>query len=166
METGEPGQARIWVQRRGAQAGQLFADFAGRPVCDAGGTVAGVLLYAADVTAHARDQKRLEALAEDLAASEEQCRTLFETMPQGIVHYAADGSILGANQAACEILGMDLAAVTSWPVIRKGRRSARTARRSRPRTCRSAWRCGQARSWPTRWPASGTDGPVNCAGYG
>ena len=120
METGEPAQARIWVQRRGAQAGQLFADFAGRPVCDAGGTVAGVLLYAADVTAHARDQKRLEALAGDLAASEERYRTLFETMPQGIVHYAADGSILGANQAACEILGMDLAAVTSWPVIPQG----------------------------------------------
>ena len=120
METGEPAQARIWVQRRGAQAGQLFADFAGRPVRDAGGTVAGVLLYAADVTAHARDQKRLEALAGDLAASEERYRTLFETMPQGIVHYGADGSILGANQAACEILGMDLAAVTSWPVVPEG----------------------------------------------
>ena len=120
METGEPAQARIWVQRRGAQAGQLFADFAGRPVCDAGGTVAGVLLYAADVTAHARDQKRLEALAGDLAASEERYRTLFETMPQGIVHYDADGSIIGANQAACEILGMDLAAVTSWPVVPEG----------------------------------------------
>ena len=120
METGEPAQARIWVQRRGAQAGQLFADFAGRPVCDAGGTVAGVLLYAADVTAHARDQKRLEALAGDLAASEGRYRTLFETMPQGIVHYGADGSILGANQAACEILGMDLAAVTSWPVVPEG----------------------------------------------
>jgi PAS domain S-box-containing protein len=93
---------------------------AGRPVCDVGGTVAGVLLYAADVTAHARDQKRLEALAGDLAASEERYRTLFETMPQGIVHYGADQSILGANQAACEILGMDLAAATSWPVVPEG----------------------------------------------
>ena len=120
METGEPAQAGIWVQPRGTQAGQLFADFVGRPVCDADGAVAGVLLYAADVTAHVRDQKRLEALAGDLAASEERYRTLFETMPQGIVHYGADGSILGANQAACEILGMDLAAVTSWPVVPEG----------------------------------------------
>jgi two-component system NtrC family sensor kinase len=89
-------------------------------VRDAGGAVAGGLVYAAGVTAHVRDRNRLEALAADLAASEERYRTLFETMPQGIVHYGADQSILGANQAACEILGMDLAAATSWPVVPEG----------------------------------------------
>jgi PAS domain-containing protein len=35
------------------------------------------------------------------------------TMPQGVVHYDADGSIIGVNPAASEILGVDLAAVTS-----------------------------------------------------
>jgi len=79
-----------------------------------------VLLYAADVTAHARDQKRLEALAGDLALSEERYRTLFETMPQGVVYYDADGSVIGVNPAASEILGMDLTAVTSWPVVPEG----------------------------------------------
>ena len=53
-------------------------------------------------------------------ASQERYRTLFETMPQGVVHYDADGSIIGVNPAAGEILGMDLAAVTSWPVVPEG----------------------------------------------
>jgi PAS domain S-box-containing protein len=67
---------------------------------------------------HARDS--LEALAGDLAASEERYRTLFETMPLGIVHYAADGSVIGANQAASDILGLDLAAAKTWPVVPRG----------------------------------------------
>ena len=41
-------------------------------------------------------------------------------MPQGVVHYDADGSVIGVNPAASEILGMDLAAVTSWPVVPEG----------------------------------------------
>jgi PAS domain S-box-containing protein len=54
------------------------------------------------------------------ATSHERYRTLFETMPQGVVHYDADGSIIGVNPAASQILGIDLAAVTSWPVIPQG----------------------------------------------
>ncbi len=73
-----------------------------------------------DVTARVRDRSQLEALAGDLAASEERYRTLFETMPLGIVHYDADGSIIGANWAASDILGIDLAAVKSWPVVPDG----------------------------------------------
>jgi PAS domain-containing protein len=42
-------------------------------------------------------------------------------MPQGVVHYDADGSIIGVNPAASEILGLDMAAVTSWPVVPQGR---------------------------------------------
>ena len=123
METGEPvrgTETGVWVHRRGGQAEQLFVDFIYQPVRDAGGAIAGVLLYAADVTAHVRDRDRLEVLAGDLAASEERYRTLFETLPQGVVHYGADGSIIGVNPAASEILGMDLTAVTSWPVVPQG----------------------------------------------
>ena len=79
-----------------------------------------ILLHAADATADARNRDRLEALAGSLATSEERYRTLFETMPQGVVHYDADGSIIGMNPAASEILGMDLTAVTSWPVVPEG----------------------------------------------
>jgi PAS domain S-box-containing protein len=66
-----------------------------------------------------RDTGQLDTLAGD-ATSQERYRTLFMTMPQGVVHYDADGSIIGVNPAASEILGMDLAAVTSWPVVPEG----------------------------------------------
>ena len=152
METGEPAQARIWVQRRGAQAGQLFADFACQPVRDAGGTVAGVLLYAADVTAHARDQKRLEALAGTLPCRRSGTGRCSRPCRRVIVHYDADGSVIGANPAASEILGMDLTAVKSWPVVPEGQAVREDGSPFPPGTCRSAWRCGPARSSPTWWP--------------
>ena len=72
------------------------------------------------VTAHVRESNPLKVLAGDLAASEERYRALFETMPLGVIHYNADGSVAGANPAACEILGIDLAKVESWPFFQKG----------------------------------------------
>jgi PAS domain S-box-containing protein len=66
-----------------------------------------------------RDAGWLDTLAGG-AASQERYRALFETMPQGVVHYDADGSIIGVNPAASEILGMDLAALTSWPLVPEG----------------------------------------------
>ena len=62
---------------------------------------------------------RLDSLAGD-ATSQERYRTLFKTMPQGVVHYDADGSVIGVNPAAREILGLDLGAATSWPLIPQG----------------------------------------------
>jgi PAS domain S-box-containing protein len=72
------------------------------------------------VTEPVRDQDPLEALAGALAAPDERFRTLFETMPMGIVHYDADGSVIAANQAAGEILGLDLTAARTWPVVPVG----------------------------------------------
>jgi PAS domain S-box-containing protein len=66
------------------------------------------------------DTGRLNAVAVD-ATSQERYRTLFETMPDGVIHYDADGSIIGANPAAGEMLGVDAARVTSWPVVPQGR---------------------------------------------
>jgi PAS domain S-box-containing protein len=57
---------------------------------------------------------------EQTNTSAERYRTLFETMPQGVVYYAADGSVIGVNPAASEILGFDLGAVPSWPVVPRG----------------------------------------------
>jgi diguanylate cyclase (GGDEF)-like protein/PAS domain S-box-containing protein len=51
------------------------------------------------------DRKRMEA---GLMASEETYRTLFETVPQGIVYHDADGRIISANPAAQRILGLTL----------------------------------------------------------
>jgi PAS domain S-box-containing protein len=57
-----------------------------------------------------------------LAEADERYRTLFETMPAGIAHCAADGSVLAVNPAARRILGLPDAEMTSWPLV--------TARRS------------------------------------
>jgi len=119
-QTGRPMSGReneVRVRRKdGAGPEPLFADLEFRPVRDAGGAVTGVLLYAADVTAHVRDRRRLETLTGQLAATEERYRTLFETMPQGVIHYSADGSVIGANPAVRHIMGLDEAAMTTWPM--------------------------------------------------
>jgi len=118
-ETGQPvvgGAGGVWVRRNDGRPEQLFADFTYRPVRDSAGGVAGVLLHAADITAHVRERRRLERLTEQLADTEERYRTLFETMPLGVIHYSADGSVIAANPAAREIMGIEAAAMTDWPL--------------------------------------------------
>ena len=61
-------------------------------------------------------RQRLDAVAAQLGAAEERLRTLFETMPPGVVHYAADGTVLGANPAARRILGLSRSEMISWPL--------------------------------------------------
>jgi diguanylate cyclase (GGDEF)-like protein/PAS domain S-box-containing protein len=51
------------------------------------------------------ERKRLEAV---LVASEDKYRTLFETVPQGVVYQDRDGRITSANPAAQRILGLSL----------------------------------------------------------
>jgi PAS domain S-box-containing protein len=116
-QTGQPVDGRVnagVASRPDGQPEQVFEDFVYRAVRDEHGAIAGVLLYAPDVTAQVRDQRRLETLTGQLAASEERYRTLFETMPQGLIHFSADGSVIGANQAACDILGIEASAMTTW----------------------------------------------------
>ena len=98
------------------RAKERFVDYLYQPVRDADGDVTGILLYACDVTAHVRDRQRLEAVAARLGAAEGRLRTLFETMPPGVVHYSADGSVLSANPAARRILGLAESEMTSWPL--------------------------------------------------
>jgi PAS domain S-box-containing protein len=118
--TGQPFEGReseVWIRQYGQEPEQMFVDFAYQPVRDDAGGVSGVLLYITDITAHVRDRRRQEVLAERLAVTEERYRTLFETLPQGVIHYNADGSILGANPAAAKILGRAPEALTSWPLV-------------------------------------------------
>ena len=70
----------------------------------------------ADVTAQVRDRRGQETLAERLTVTEDRYRTLFETLPQGVIYCAADGLIIEANPAASEILGVDADAMISWPL--------------------------------------------------
>jgi PAS domain-containing protein len=108
-------EAAVRIHRRG-QAEQRYVDYAYQPVRGAEGDIAGVLLYAADVTAHVRDRHRLEEVAGELAEAEERLRALFETMPPGVVQFSADGSVLAANPAATRILGLSESEMTHWPI--------------------------------------------------
>jgi PAS domain S-box-containing protein len=123
-QQGQPFQDRdseVWIRRHGQEPEQMFVDLVYQPVPDDAGGVAGVLICVNDVTAHVRDRRRLEVLAERLATTEERYRTLFETLPLGVVHYHADGSVLWANPAAGEILGLAPDAMTAWPLDRASR---------------------------------------------
>ncbi len=110
-------ESEVWIRQHGREPEQLFVDFAYQPLSDESGRVTGVLLYITDVTAHVRDRRRQEELAERLAVTEERYRTLFETLPHGVIHYNADGSVLGANPAAARILGLAPEAMTVWPLV-------------------------------------------------
>ena len=120
METGQPRrghETELRIRRRGGgQPEQVFIDFAYQAVPAAGKAAAGLLVFAADVTAHVRDRRGQQMLAEQLTVSEDRYRTLFETLPQGVIYCAADGRILEANPAACEILGVAADEMARWPL--------------------------------------------------
>ena len=79
----------------------------------------GLSLYCRDIT-EARQVR--EALAE----SEARFRTLYETMPQGVVYQDAAGVIVAANPAAQRLLGLSLGEITGrvsadtrWRAVRE-----------------------------------------------
>ena len=103
MATGEPvrgSEARLRLNRGGPDEHHVFLDYVYQPVRDADGNIAGILLCATDVTAHVQARRELETTAAQLTATEERLRGVFETMPQGVIHYAADRTVLGVNPAA------------------------------------------------------------------
>lgn len=61
----------------------------------------GISIFFQDIT----DRKKAEIA---LRESEDQFRTLFETMAQGVVYQDADGKIISANPSAQRILGLTL----------------------------------------------------------
>lgn len=117
-ESGEPvrGSAAVLRIRRHGRAERRFVDYVCKPVSEGGADTAGVWLYAADVTAHVQDRRELEELASRLPGAEERLGALFEMLPIGVVHYDADGSVLGANRAARRLLGLSESEMASWPL--------------------------------------------------
>jgi PAS domain S-box-containing protein len=55
-----------------------------------------------------RDTTKLNKTTHALQESEYKYRMLFETMTQGVVYQSADGTIISANHAACDILGVSM----------------------------------------------------------
>src|SRR5579859_1885639 len=109
LATGEARRVRgkeVWLPLPGAKPDQVYIDSVFQPVRDKAGRVAGVLIFITDVSEHVRDRQQLEELADRLQRSEERYETLFDTLPHGIVRFERDGSPIGANPAAEEILGL------------------------------------------------------------
>ena len=120
LESGQPFQGyetELFVPRDGGSGPkQVFVECLYQPVRGADGQADGVLLLVSDVTEQVRDRRAQEALAVQLAATQERYRTLFETLPQGVIYYDTNGLILGANPAACRILGLDEDELITWPL--------------------------------------------------
>ncbi len=63
---------------------------------------------------------RREKAAEALLVSEDQYRTLFETMVQGVLCHDPDGLVLSANPAAAAILGRPLDRIVGFNLFEQG----------------------------------------------
>jgi diguanylate cyclase (GGDEF)-like protein/PAS domain S-box-containing protein len=85
------------VQRRDGSVLQVVVDSVKIPGDDARGLR---LVYVVDVT----ERRRMEA---SLRSAADTYRTLFETVPQGIIYFDLEGQITTANPAALRILGLD-----------------------------------------------------------
>ena len=88
------------------------------PVKDKDGKIVAAIEMVDDVTEHEKSEdelkrysERLEQLVEErtrrLSESEEQFRSLFENIPDGIYRSSRDGRILAANPALVKMLGYD-----------------------------------------------------------
>ena len=121
LESGQPFQGyetELLVPRGGVSGPeQVFVECLYQPVRSADGPADGLLLLVSDVTAQVLDRRAQEALATQLAATQERYRTLFETLPQGVIYYDTNGLILGANPAACHTLGLDEEELITWPLV-------------------------------------------------
>lgn len=118
LRTGEPArdsETEVLVNR-GGRTEQLFVDFVYQPVRNSRSGIGGVLLYAVDITAHVRDRRQLEVLAAQASEAEQRYRTLFETMPQGVIRCLADGTVFSVNPAATRIVGLEAGAMATWPL--------------------------------------------------
>lgn len=84
----------LWYKDKG---GVVERDENGKPVL-----LSGIVMNVSEEMFALQDKN--EAIDERII-SDDRFRLLFESMPQGVVYQAADGSILDANPAAQEILG-------------------------------------------------------------
>jgi len=115
METGQPvrvAEIGVWVDRDGGGAEQVFADVECQAVRGAGGTVTGVLLYAADVTAHVSDRRRLETLTAALRDRASLLGRLRDANVLGVIASTEHGAY-DANDAFLSIIGCSRADLTA-----------------------------------------------------
>jgi len=80
------------------------------PLYDASGNIRGSVGAFLDIT----DRKRAE---DALRASEERYRVLYDSMEQGVAEFDEGGKLVSANQAADNILGIDLGKMLGRPFL-------------------------------------------------
>ena len=107
LATGEPVIAREAEVRlvRGTDTEVVFVDFVYQAVRQ-GAEVVGVLVHASDVTEHVRARRGLEAVARELTSAEDRYRTLFGTLPYGVIYHDTERRVMEMNPAAQAILGV------------------------------------------------------------
>jgi len=117
-QTGEPfvgAEVPLRLQPVGAaEVGEAFVNGMYQPLRDAGGRIEGVLAFAYEVTDQVLARRRAESLAAELKASEEQFRTLAESMPLLAWYAEPDGSITWYNRRWHEYTGLPLAEQEGW----------------------------------------------------
>ena len=109
------------------------------PLYDEKGDPMGAVGVFADVT-------RERTLLRDLAASEERLRTVYHAMACGVIVLDGDGTIVDANEAARQILGLDLATLRALGL--RGLRERVTTVDGAPRAPRAT-----PEGWQVRQPA-------------
>jgi PAS domain S-box-containing protein len=112
LATGEPVVAREAEVRlvRGTGTDVVYVDFVYQPVRH-GAEVVGVLVHASDVSEHVRARRDLETTARELNNAEDRYRTLFGTLPYGVIYHDAEHRVIEMNPAAERILGVGPEAV-------------------------------------------------------
>jgi PAS domain S-box-containing protein len=96
---GERVQGFEYISRRQPDDAEAWLQASAVPLRDAEGQISGAVAVFSDVTAERR-------LVRDLAASEEQLRTLYQALACGVLVRDTDGRITQVNRVAEEVIGI------------------------------------------------------------
>jgi PAS domain S-box-containing protein len=101
----------------GQQPREMWLNGTYQPIRNPDGKIDRIATFVHDVTEKVKARHRIEALAEELKASEARARRLQDSGVIGVVFFTRDGQIVDANEAFLSMLGYsreELVAGLSW----------------------------------------------------
>jgi PAS domain S-box-containing protein len=98
-------EAEVALRAVDGRIGPRWFDYIFEPILGPDGTCEAILVQATDVTDKVEGLAEVSRIAAELRQAEALYRGLFETMTQGVVHHAPDGTPLATNPAARRMLG-------------------------------------------------------------